>query len=195
MSSAVNDALAQGENITPAHLRLTSRFLTKYEFAAAVAMRARDIASGQFVYGRVLADNSAESAATKKKVAGKGEKKRRTDSSAEDDDDDDDDDDSKQRESAARVSGGGFADTSPMAAIVDQDRVSALPLVFSDPVMIAKHELVQKRLPFVVKRCIGADLPSVNANAGDHKKYRVEVIPIRDLEVDVRSIDLGEWIY
>lgn len=200
MNSSVHDTIDGSDAITPAHLRRTSRFLTKYEIAAAVALRARDITSGHFSYGRVLTDNRPVDAETKRKISGAGSKKRRVDdsdesSSSSSSGDDDDADDASGRKKKKQKQEAAFMDSSPMAAFADQQRVQSMPMVFSDPVMIAKHELVQKRLPFVVKRCLGADLPSVNPVLGNPGKYTVEVIPINELEVDVRSIDLGEWTY
>jgi hypothetical protein len=204
MNSSVHDTIDGSDAITPAHLRRTSRFLTKYEIAAAVALRARDITSGHFSYGRVLADNRPVDAETKRKIAGAGSKKRRVDdsdesssssSSSSGDDDDADDASGRKKNKKKQEASAAFVDSSPMAVFADQQRVQSMPMVFSDPVMIAKHELVQKRLPFVVKRCLGADLPSVNPVLGNPGKYTVEVIPINELEVDVRSIDLGEWTY
>lgn len=210
-SSVVEGGQYNSEGITPVAQRRTSRFLTKYEIAAAVALRARDITSGQFTYGRVLADNTDLSAAEQRKLSGERDKKRRVASSDDDENNNDDeeeddngggmhrvtnDDSDGAREGKKQQQTRGFVQTNPMAAIADQARAKSMPMIFSDPVMIAKHELVQKRLPFIVKRCLGADLPSANPSAaGNPGKYTVEVIPIKDLELDVRSIDLGDWTY
>jgi hypothetical protein len=57
----------------------------------------------------------------------------------------------------------------------------AAPLIFADPVMIAKHELVRKVLPFVVRRIL----------PGGH---RVEDIPLEELLINETMLDLGMWL-
>lgn len=234
-NSSVNDSLLPEEEITPKNQRVTSRFLTKFEIAAAISLRAQDIVSGQFRYGKCLVDNSKTAEDDEKELDARQNnnkmKRRKVEEESDDDDDgqnereeeddddeNDDDSDTKKKNkknsknqkqksgnksknesnNAITTTNAAFEDDdNPMLAIENQARVKALPMIFSDPIMIAKHELVQKKLPFVVKRCIGADMPSqaVLQSARGKQKFRVECIPIGDLEVDIRSIDLGEWMF
>lgn len=199
----VHDSLLPGEDITPVNQRVTSRFLTKFEISVAVSLRAKDIVSGQFKYGTALLSNSSFSAADELAAAQKTSKKRKTEESSDDGDDSDSDSDIKkttESKNNKNKKNNSFLlqqDDNPMLGLDNQIRVKSMPMIYSDPVMIAKHELVAKKLPFIVKRCIGADLPPqsvLNTSAGK-RKYRVECIPISDLEVDIRAMDLGEWIF
>lgn len=62
-----------------------------------------------------------------------------------------------------------------------EDRMVAAPNVFADPVMIAKHELVRKVLPFVIRRVLPGGA-------------RVEDIPLEELQVNAVMLDMGEWL-
>src|SRR3989338_1975956 len=191
----VHDSLLPDEEITPANQRVTSRFLTKFEIAVAVSLRAKDIMSGQFKYGKALlpVNASTENSNDELARAQKSGKKRKTEGNSDSDDSDIDEyEANKQKHKNKKNNSFLEQDDNPMLGIDNQIRVKSLPMIYSDPVMIAKHELVGKKLPFVVKRCIGADLPPqsvLNTTAGK-RKYRVECIPISDLEVDIRAMDL-----
>ena len=203
----VHDTLLPEEEITPANKRVTSRFLTKFEIAAAISLRAKDIVSGQFRYGKCLVDNSKTAqddedeleARNKNKNNNTNLKKRKVEDDSDDSSNDDADSENNTNNNNKAGASSSFLeeDDNPMLAIENQARVKSMPMIYSDPVMIAKHELVQKKLPFVVKRCLGADMPpqSVLESARGKQKYRVEVIPIGELELDIRSIDLGEWMF
>ena len=203
----VDDSLLPEEEITPANQRMTSKFLTKFEISAAVSLRARDIISGQFKYGKGNGDNNSSSTVEgdEQELASRNKKKKhRKDDNADSSSDDSSDSDSEskkkqkqQQQQQKQKEEQEENNDNPMNSIENQARVKSLPMIFSDPVMIAKHELVNKKLPFIVKRCLGADLPpqSVLNTARGKQKYRVEIIPIGELELDIRSIDLGDWIF
>lgn len=148
--------LAAEENVivTPKEDRISSLYLTRFELAKVVGERAKQIGSN------ALLTPSFSSAAAFQSPDRLG----RTSSGSS----------TAVGTPVAHQRGWNRADKSPIFNIVERSNNALARAV--DPVMIAKYELIERRIRMILKRSF--------------PDGRVEYIPVNELEVDPTMLDL-----